>query len=95
MILAHYDDGKGKFQSHEITIKEDDNFCKKINGNYIQSHDITDIIAYGETKEEALNNLKIQIDYLMKEYKAFEKLLFETDNLTSNMVEVDCFGKEL
>ena len=30
-----------------------------------------------------------------KEYKTLEKMIFETDVLENNMIEVDCFDKEL
>ena len=93
MKLAHYDDGKQKYQSHEIFLKEDDDFyCKKFN---LFSHDISDIRGYGETKEEALEDCKNKLDWLFEEYKALEKMIYESDVLENSMIEVDCFGKEL
>lgn len=71
MILAHYDDGKQKYQSHEIFLKEDGNFFSKEHD--LSSHDITDVRGYGETKEEALQDLKTQLDWLFEEYRALEK----------------------
>lgn len=35
------------------------------------------------------------MDYLLKEYESFGKMLFETDILTENLIEVDCCGKEI
>ena len=56
MKLAHYDDGKHKWMSHEVFLKEDDNFyCKEFD---LFSHNITDVRGYGETKGEALQDLK-------------------------------------
>lgn len=93
MKLAHYDDGKHKWMSHEVFLKEDDNFyCKEFD---LFSHNITDVRGYGETKGEALQDLKNKLDWLFKEYKALEKMIFETDVLENNMIEVDCFDKEL
>ena len=54
MKLAHYDDGKHKWMSHEVFLKEDDNlYCKEFD---LFSHNITDVRGYGETKGEALKN---------------------------------------
>ena len=79
--------------SHEVFLKEDDNFyCKEFD---LFSHNITDVRGYGETKGEALQDLKNKLDWLFKEYKALEKMIFETDVLENNMIEVDCFDKEL
>ena len=90
--IAHYDDGKKKYQSHEIKLKEE-NFY---NSEYdIFSHDIFDVTGYGETKEEALKDFMKKMNYIFEELKSLEKTLFETDLLTDNMIEVDCFGKEI
>lgn len=91
MQLAHYDDKKEKLQSHEVSIK-DDNFYNE--DFQIFSYNITDIIGYGETKAEALIDFKNKFNYIMKEYKAFEKILFETSVLEDGIVEVDCFGNK-
>lgn len=91
MYLTHFNDGKGKYQSHAIGIKEDDGFFHA--DPMVFSHDITDVSGYGESKEEALEELKKKVAYLMEEYTAFYKMLTETDTLTNNIVEVDCFGK--
>ena len=64
MRLAHYDDGKQKIESHEIFLKEDNNFyCKEF---MLFRHDITDVRGYGETKEEALQDFKNKLDWLFK-----------------------------
>ena len=93
MRLVHYDDGKQKIESHEVFLKEDENFyCKEF---MLFSHDITDVRGYGETKEEALQDLKNKLDWLFKEYRALEKMIFETDILEKAMIEVDFSGKEV
>ena len=46
--LAHYDDGKQKYQSHEVYLKDTD-FYHEVG---VYNHNIFDAIGYGETKEE-------------------------------------------
>lgn len=47
--LFHYDDGKGKYQSHEVFIGEYDScYCT--------------LIGYGETKKEAIIDFKNKYD---------------------------------
>ena len=89
--LAHYDDGKQKWQSHEICLQDDINFYH----NDIFSHNIFDARGYGATKEEALNDLKNKLNFLFDELKILEAKLFESNVLENNMIEVDCFGKEI
>ena len=89
--LVHHDDEKQKYQSHEIYFKIKDFY----NFEYeVFSYDISDIKGYGETKEEALEDFKKKVRYLLNQYKELEKLLFEQNELTDNITEVDCFGKE-
>jgi hypothetical protein len=95
MHLTHYDDGKDKFQSHEICLREDDNFNLKVNNDYLCSHDLQDICGYGATKEQALEDFKYKFSAMMEEYKAIEVLLFETNQYTDSIIEVDCCGKEI
>ena len=90
--LAHHNDGKEKWQSHEVYLIEEE-FYNHEYGLY--SHDIFDAIGYGETQEEALEDFKRKMNYMFEEYKALEKILFQTNWLTDNMVEVDCFGKKV
>ena len=88
--LAHYDDGKHKWQSHEVFLKDNG-----INYNGLYSHDIFEARGYGETKEEALNDLKNKLNFLFDELKILEAKLFETNELENNIIEVDCFDKEI
>lgn len=90
--LAYHNDGKQKWQSHEIYLKED-SFC-----NYefdVWSHDPFDIYGYGETKEEALENFKKKFQYIMNEWKAFETILLNPNVFQIEIVNVDCLGKEI
>ncbi len=90
--LAHHDDKKGKYQSHEVYLKEDDFY----NAEYgLLSTNPFDVMGYGATKEEALKDFMRKMDYILREWEAFEKILFCTDILTDNMIDVDCFGKEI
>lgn len=90
--LNHCDDGKGKFQSHEIYLDETSFY----NAEYdVWTHDIFDLIGYGETKEEALDDFKKKFRYVMDEWRAFEKMLLETDMLEDSTVEVPCFRNEI
>ena len=91
--LAHHDDGKQKCQSHEITVLENSTFYN--NDFNVFSHDFFDICGYGSNKEEALKDFKRKFEYILNEWVAFGKLLFETSVIEDSMIEVDCFGKEV
>ena len=90
--LAYHDDGKQKWQSHEIYLKEDDFYNDEF---MVFSHNPFDIYGYGESKEEALKEFIKKFKYVMDEWRAFEELLLNTDIITSNIIAVDCFGKEI
>lgn len=53
------------------------------------------MIGYGETKEEALEDYKKKFGYVMDELRAFERMLFETDVVENNMVEIDYRENEI
>ena len=90
--LGHHDDGKGRWQSHEISLIEDEFYNGDID---VYSHNPFDIYGYGETKEEALRDFMKKFKYIMDEWTSFEMMLFESDFITDNIVEVDCFGKKI
>lgn len=92
LYLAHYDDGKKKYQSHEIYLLEKALYNSDIN---IFSINPFDICGYGETKEEAFEEFKRKYDYVLNELIAFGKMLFETDVIENDILEVDCFGKPI
>lgn len=90
--MTYHNDGKEKFQSHEIEIREND----FIDSEYMLfSHNPFDITGYGATKEEAIEDFKNKFRYIMKELRAFETMLLDTDVITDNIIEVDCFGKPI
>ena len=90
--LAHYNDGKEKRQSHEIYLKEDAFYNDEFDLFSISPFDVS---GYGATKEEALKDFMRKIEYVLHEWEAFEKILFCTDILTDNMVEINYFGDEI
>lgn len=89
--LTHYNDGKENWQSHEVSIKEDHFYNAEHDAS---GHDIFSLVGYGETKEEALEDYKKKFGYVMDELRAFERMLFETNMIEDNMVEVDAGGDE-
>lgn len=91
--LTHYNDSKERLDSHVISITEDAVWYG--NGHNLSSHDLFDIRGFGETKDEAMEDFKDKFEYLLKEWVAFGKMLFETDVIENSIVEVDCFGKEI
>lgn len=90
--LAHYDDGKGKWRSHEIYLKEDNFYIDEFDLSSISPFDVS---GYGATKEEALKDFMRKMEHVFIEWKAIKEVLFNTDILTDNMVEVDYAGKEV
>lgn len=90
--MTYHNDGKEKFQSHEISIRENG----FINTEYmIFSHNPFDITGYGATKEDAITDFKNKFSYLMKELRSFETMLLDTDVITDGIIEVDCVGKPI
>ena len=87
MKIAHHDDGKEKCQSHKCYLFND------VDGYY--NFDLTNIYAYGETKEEAVKNFKEELEYYFRELHALEKMLYETDALDNDIIEVDCLGRKI
>lgn len=90
--LGYHNDGKEKWQSHEIVMLEDD-FYNSYFG--VHSHNPFDICGYGATKEEALNDFMRKFKYVMDELDAFKTMLYDSNVIIDNIVNVDCFGKEI
>lgn len=87
MKIAHYNDGKEKRQSHSCFLFND--------ADKYFNFDLTNIRGYGETQEEAIENLKKELDYYFCELHALEKMLYETNVLDNDIVEVDCLGRKI
>ena len=90
--MTYHNDYKEKRQSHEISIRERNFYNAEAD---LCSHNPFDIIGYGATKEEAIENFKNKFRYIMKEWKAFEIMLLDTDMITDNIIKVDYMGKPL
>lgn len=90
--MTHNDDRKERHQSHTVSIRENNFFDPKID---VYSHNPFDVYGYGATKEEAIEDFKNKFRYVMKELKAFETMLLDTDVITDNIIEVDCMGNEI
>ena len=90
--MTYHNDHKEKWQSHEVSIREHDFYNAEAN---LYSHDPFDIIGYGATKEEAIEDFKNKFRYIMREWKAFEMMLLDTDVITDGIIKVDCMGKEI
>lgn len=90
--LTYYNDGKEKSQSHEVAIDETPFYDVD---HDVSTNDIFGLVGYGETKEEALDDFKKKFSYIMDEWRAFEKMLLETDTIEDRIIEVDCIGNEI
>ena len=51
--------------------------------------------GHGETEEEAIENLKKELEQCFNELHALEKMLYETDVLNNDVVKVDCLGRKI
>lgn len=90
--MIYHNDHKEKLQSHEIAIRESEFYNAEVD---VWSHNPFDITGYGATKEEAIEDFKNKFRYVMRELKAFEMILLDTDVIIDNIVVVDCMGKEI
>lgn len=89
--LTHYNDGKGNYQSHEISISEGDFYNPKYD---VFSHDFFDITGYGSTKEEAMEDFKRKFEYVLAEWNAFGRMLLNPA-VQLNTIEIDCLGRSI
>ena len=104
-MINYNNDHKDKWQSHTIYYKyshEDGNsigtcfYNSFPNTNAaIFGYGLEDVVGCGATKEEAIDNFKIALSYLMDQLKEFEKMVMTPGFIENNLVEVDCLGKPL
>ena len=87
MKIAHHNDGKEEWQSHRCNLFND--------SDEYHNFDLTDIYGYGETKEEAIKELKRGLEYYFHEIHALEAMLYETDVLDNDVIEVDRCGRKI
>ena len=86
--LTHSNDGKEKWQAQEIEVIE-----SHAQPYYDSDHDVTslnffDLTGYGSTKENALADFKRKFSYILEQWKAFDKMLFETNIVENDIAEV-------
>lgn len=84
MKIVHHKVGKDEWGSHE---------CYLFNENMFDITDPTDFRGRGETKKEAIEDLKKQLKDYFDELHALEKMLYETDVLDNDVFEIDRFGR--
>lgn len=85
--IAHHDDGKEKCCSHECYLIDTSEFYSPT--------DIENIRGYGATKEEALDDLRKELEYYFAELHALATMLYTTDVLNNDIIEVDCLGGKI
>ena len=87
MKIAHHNDGKEKWESHTCYLFNDSDAYHKF--------DITNIRGYGETKEEAIQNLKKELEYYFNELHALEKCFTKQMCLTTILSKLIAWGRKL
>lgn len=88
--LAHYNDGKQKYQSHEISIFDKyDDYCDETGTFGI--HDLAAIIGYGESEEQARDDFRNKFNSAFEQLKEFHRKLNDS-NESIEEVEVDYTG---
>lgn len=85
IYLTHYDDGKEKFQSHEVFMKE---------GKDLYDIDFCECYGYGEDYEEALENFKTNFSKKMEKLLSFREKLMNNDK-EIQIIEVGCLGEPI
>lgn len=88
--LAHYNDGKQKCYSHEISIFDKcDDYCDET-GTY-GVHDLASIVGYGDSEEQAREDFRDKFNSAFEQLKEFHRKLNDS-NESIEEVEVDCTG---
>jgi hypothetical protein len=90
--MTHNDDHKERWMSHTIGLMDDYFYNAEVD---VYSHNPLEVNGYGASKDEAMEDFKTKFKYVMRELKAFEAMLFDTDVITDNIVEVDGLGKPI
>ena len=82
--MTHYDDGKQKYQSHEVSIgvryeeSDRDNIDFDIYSGAEHCVEFADFpVGYGENKEEAIQNFKDKLKYMVD---SFNHILDQVNN---------------
>lgn len=90
LTLTYYNDGKEKFQSHEVSIRNETEYG-------LEDYDFADVIGYGENYEEAYAEFKEKFKEKYEILTEFAKLIFnENDmNTINKVVKVDYGGRPI
>lgn len=90
MVVAHFNDGKDKYQLHEVYIGHGDEDNPKV---HCLDDDIEmPLVGYGATRDEAFHDMKKKFD---RYYRRLEALKITLDRESFQYVEVDCLGQKL
>ncbi len=65
-----YDDKKEKYQSCEASFSRPNVYKKISMATDVYSYDLSDLIGYGATQEEAIHDLIASLDYVIAELNA-------------------------
>lgn len=97
LLLSHHNNGKKKYNSHEVTVFDESiyDIPEKFKEADIWNWNVGDIHGYGATKEEAYRDFVEKFEVYFDEFEKFAKTVLETDILEGCIKEVDCFGKEI
>lgn len=85
-VITHHDDGKEKYQSHEVSMRDEIDY-----GLYSIDFDIT---GYGATKEEAYDEFRKKLHEKFDMLSAFVDAI-DAGKPLLQMVEVDCLCKPI
>lgn len=92
--MTHHDDGKEKWNSHELRFKcvGDDRFKDfPSSGGYCSDYHLDEIFVTGESVEDALQSLDEIMNWLHDQYEAIFTA-YKNGELQKNIMEVDWKG---
>ena len=94
--LKYRNDGKEKFQSHEIYMKEEGLFFSDTVEGLLSLNPFN-VTGYGSSQEEAFEDFKKKLDAVMKELQNQTCKIISIDSLgmLNDIAEVDCMGKPI
>ena len=93
--LNYHNDGKEKYQSHEIHMKEYEFFHS--DDVDVWSLNPFNVYGYGSSREEAFEDFKKKLEVVMKELQDQCCRIISIDSLDmlNDVVEVDCMGNPI
>lgn len=90
MVVAHFDDGKEKYQSHEVYIGYSNDDESKV--HCLDDHTGLPLVGYGATKEEAFYDMKRKFD---RYFHKLDALKLTLDRESFKYMEVNCLGQKV